>query len=135
MSCVVVEFFLCNGDILGMLENLFMGVILELEEDEIVVVMRVFYYRGNSNIDDYIEKVKKLVFKFNGCLVGVLDSEDNVVFCNGSDNVDNGVIDVIESNEVISNFCELVLDIEVIQKGINGELLEENLIVIIEEQV
>lgn len=114
MSCVVVEFFLCNGDILGMLENLLMGVILELEEDEIVVVMRVFYYRGNSNIDDYIEKVKKLVFKFNGCLVGVLDSEDNVVFCNGSDNVDNGVIDVIESNEVISNYCELVLDIEVI---------------------
>lgn len=112
-----------------------MGVILELEEDEIVVVMRVFYYRGNSNIDDYIEKVKKLVFKFNGCLVGVLDSEDNVVFCNGSDNVDNGVIDVIESNEVINNYCELVLDIEVIQKGINGELLEENLKVIIEEQV
>lgn len=112
-----------------------MGVILELGEDEIVVVMRVFYYRGNSNIDDYIEKVKKLVFKFNGCLVGVLDSEDNVVFCNGSDNVDNGVIDVIESNEVISNYCELVLDIEVIQKGINGELLEENLKVIIEEQV
>lgn len=112
-----------------------MGVILELEEDEIVVVMRVFYYWGNSNIDDYIEKVKKLVFKFNGCLVGVLDSEDNVVFCNGSDNVDNGVIDVIESNEVINNYCELVLDIEVIQKGINGELLEENLIVIIEEQV
>lgn len=111
-----------------------MGVILELEEDEIVVVMRVFYYRGNSNIDDYIEKVKKLVFKFNGCLVGVLDSEDNVVFCNGSDNVDNGVIDVIESNEVINNYCELVLDIEVIQKGINGELLEENLKVIIEEQ-
>lgn len=99
-----------------------MGVILELEEDEIVVVMRVFYYRGNSNIDDYIERVKKLVFKFNGCLVGVLDSEDNVVFCNGSDNVDNGVIDVIESNEVISN-------------GIYGELLEENLKVIIEEQV
>lgn len=117
-----------------------MGVILELEEDEIVVVMRVFYYRGNSNIDDYIEKVKKLVFKFNGCLVGVLDSEDNVVFCNGSDNVDNGVIDVIESNEVINNYFEnnyfeLVLDIEVIQKGINGELLEENLKVIIEEQV
>lgn len=112
-----------------------MGVILELEEDEIVVVMRVFYYRGNSNIDDYIEKVKKLVFKFNGCLVGVLESEDNVVFCNGSDNVDNGVIDVIESNEVINNYCELVLDIEVIQKGINGELLEENLKVIIEEQV
>lgn len=112
-----------------------MGVILELEEDEIVVVMRVFYYWGNSNIDDYIEKVKKLVFKFNGCLVGVLDSEDNVVFCNGSDNVDNGVIDVIESNEVINNYCELVLDIEVIQKGINGELLEENLKVIIEEQV
>lgn len=114
MSCVVVEFFLCNGDILGMLENLLMGVILELEEDEIVVVMRVFYYRGNSNIDDYIERVKKLVFKFNGCLVGVLDSEDNVVFCNGSDNVDNGVIDVIESNEVINNYFELVLDIEVI---------------------
>lgn len=135
MSCVVVEFFLCNGDILGMLENLFMGVILELEEDEIVVVMRVFYYWGNSNIDDYIEKVKKLVFKFNGCLVDVLDSEDNVVFCNGSDNVDNGVIDVIESNEVINNYFELVLDIEVIQKGINGELLEENLKVIIEEQV
>lgn len=112
-----------------------MGVILELEEDEIVVVMRVFYYWGNSNIDDYIEKVKKLVFKFNGCLVGVLDSEDNVVFCNGSDNVDNGVIDVIESNEVINNYFELVLDIEVIQKGINGELLEENLKVIIEEQV
>lgn len=112
-----------------------MGVILELEEDEIVVVMRVFYYRGNSNIDDYIEKVKKLVFKFNGCLVGVLDSEDNVVFCNGSDNVDNGVIDVIESIEVINNYFELVLDIEVIQKGINGELLEENLKVIIEEQV
>lgn len=112
-----------------------MGVILELEEDEIVVVMRVFYYRGNSNIDDYIEKVKKLVFKFNGCLVGVLDSEDNVVFCNGSDNVDNGVIDVIESNEVINSYFELVLDIEVIQKGINGELLEENLKVIIEEQV
>lgn len=112
-----------------------MGVILELEEDEIVVVMRVFYYRGNSNIDDYIEKVKKLVFKFNGCLVGVLDSEDNVVFCNGSDNVDNGVIDVIESNEVINNYFELVLDIEVIQKGINEELLEENLKVIIEEQV
>lgn len=112
-----------------------MGVILELEEDEIVVVMRVFYYRGNSNIDDYIEKVKKLVLKFNGCLVGVLDSEDNVVFCNGSDNVDNGVIDVIESNEVINNYFELVLDIEVIQKGINGELLEENLKVIIEEQV
>lgn len=112
-----------------------MGVILELEEDEIVVVMRVFYYRGNSNIDDYIEKVKKLVFKFNGCLVGVLDSEDNVVFCNGSDNVDNGVIDVIESNEVINNYFELVLDIEVIQKGINGELLVENLKVIIEEQV
>lgn len=112
-----------------------MGVILELEEDEIVVVMRVFYYWGNSNIDDYIEKVKKLVFKFNGCLVGVLESEDNVVFCNGSDNVDNGVIDVIESNEVINNYCELVLDIEVIQKGINGELLEENLKVIIEEQV
>lgn len=112
-----------------------MGVILELEEDEIVVVMRVFYYRGNSNIGDYIEKVKKLVFKFNGCLVGVLDSEDNVVFCNGSDNVDNGVIDVIESNEVINNYFELVLDIEVIQKGINGELLEENLKVIIEEQV
>lgn len=112
-----------------------MGVILELEEDEIVVVMRVFYYWGNSNIDDYIEKVKKLVFKFNGCLVGVLDSEDNVVFCNGSDNVDNGVIDVIESNEVINNYLELVLDIEVIQKGINGELLEENLKVIIEEQV
>lgn len=109
-----------------------MGVILELEEDEIVVVMRVFYYRGNSNIDDYIEKVKKLVFKFNGCLVGVLESEDNVVFC---DNVDNGVIDVIESNEVINNYLELVLDIEVIQKGINGELLEKNLIVIIEEQV
>lgn len=112
-----------------------MGVILELEEDEIVVVMRVFYYRGNSNIDDYIEKVKKLVFKFNGCLVGVLDSEDNVVFCNGSDNVDNGVIDVIESNEVINNYFELVLDIEVIQKGVNEELLEENLKVIIEEQV
>lgn len=112
-----------------------MGVILELEEDEIVVVMRVFYYWGNSNIDDYIEKVKKLVFKFNGCLVGVLDSEDNVVFCNGSDNICNGVIDVIESNEVINNYCELVLDIEVIQKGINGELLEENLKVIIEEQV
>lgn len=112
-----------------------MGVILELEEDEIVVVMRVFYYWGNSNIDDYIEKVKKLVFKFNGCLVGVLDSEDNVVFCNGSDNIDNGVIDVIESNEVINNYFELVLDIEVIQKGINGELLEENLKVIIEEQV
>lgn len=112
-----------------------MGVILELEEDEIVVVMRVFYYWGNSNIDDYIEKVKKLVFKFNGCLVGVLDSEDNVVFCNGSDNVDNGVIDVIESNEVVNNYFELVLDIEVIQKGINGELLEENLKVIIEEQV
>lgn len=112
-----------------------MGVILELEEDEIVVVMRVFYYWGNSNIDDYIEKVKKLVFKFNGCLVGVLDSEDNVVFCNGSDNVDNGVIDVIESNEVINNYFELVLDIEVIQKGINGELLEENLKKIIEEQV
>lgn len=112
-----------------------MGVILELEEDEIVVVMRVFYYRGNSNIDDYIEKVKKLVFKFNGCLVGVLDSEDNVVFCNGSDNVDNGVIDVIESIEVINNYFELVLDIEVIQKGINGELLEENLKVIIEEQI
>lgn len=112
-----------------------MGVILELEEDEIVVVMRVFYYRGNSNIDDYIEKVKKLVFKFNGCLVGVLDSEDNVVFCNGSDNDDSGVIDVIESNEVINNYFELVLDIEVIQKGINGELLEENLKVIIEEQV
>lgn len=112
-----------------------MGVILELEEDEIVVVMRVFYYWGNSNIDDYIEKVKKLVFKFNGCLVGVLDSEDKVVFCNGSDNIDNGVIDVIESNEVINNYFELVLDIEVIQKGINGELLEENLKVIIEEQV
>lgn len=112
-----------------------MGVILELEEDEIVVVMRVFYYWGNSNIDDYIEKVKKLVFKFNGCLVGVLDSEDNVVFCNGSDNVGNGVIDVIESNEVVNNYFELVLDIEVIQKGINGELLEENLKVIIEEQV
>lgn len=112
-----------------------MGVILELEEDEIVVVMRVFYYRGNSNIDDYIEKVKKLVFKFNGCLVGVLDSEDNVVFCNGSDNVDNGVIDVIESIEVINNYFELVLDIEVIQKGVNEELLEENLKVIIEEQV
>lgn len=112
-----------------------MGVILELEEDEIVVVMRVFYYWGNSNIDDYIEKVKKLVFKFNGCLVGVLDSEDNVIFCNGSDNVDNGVIDVIESNEVVNNYFELVLDIEVIQKGINGELLEENLKVIIEEQV
>lgn len=114
MSCVVVEFFLCNGDILGMLENLLIGVLLELEEDEIVVVMRVFYYWGNSNIDDYIERVKKLVFKFNGCLVGVLDSEDNVVFCNGSDNVDNGVIDVIESNEVINNYFELVLDIEVI---------------------
>lgn len=56
-----------------------------------------------------------MVFKFNGCLVGVvLESEDNVVFCNGSDNVDNGVIDVIESNEVVNNYFELVLDIEVI---------------------
>lgn len=135
MSRAAAEPSLCNGDTSGMSENSSTGVTSELEEDEIVAVTRVPYHRGNSNIDDYIEKAKKLALKSNGCPAGAPDSEDNVVPCNGSDNIDNGVIDVIESNEVISNHCEPVLDIEVIQKGINGELLEENSKVTTEEQV
>uniref|UniRef100_A0A8W8JDA3 Uncharacterized protein n=1 Tax=Magallana gigas TaxID=29159 RepID=A0A8W8JDA3_MAGGI len=135
MSRAAAEPSLCNGDTSGMSENSSTGVTSELEEDEIVAVTRVPYHRGNSNIDDYIEKAKKLALKSNGCPAGAPDSEDNVVPCNGSDNVDNGVIDVIESNEVINNHSEPVLDIEVIQKGINGELLEENSKVTTEEQV
>ncbi|XP_052709687.1 uncharacterized protein LOC128184291 isoform X2 [Crassostrea angulata] len=135
MSRAAAEPSLCNGDTSGMSENSSTGVTSELEEDEIVAVTRVPYHRGNSNIDDYIERAKKLALKSNGCPAGAPDSEDNVVPCNGSDNVDNGVIDVIESNEVINNHSEPVLDIEVIQKGINGELLEENSKVTTEEQV
>ncbi|XP_061195737.1 uncharacterized protein LOC133203958 [Saccostrea echinata] len=97
---------LCNGDTADMKEYVSTGVAQEGEGEELVIVQKVKYHRGNSNIDEYIEKAKHLSIKRNGFSAGVSNSGDKAAqngdLFNGSDKIDQGLMEVKKNVELLS---------------------------------
>ncbi|XP_062586356.1 uncharacterized protein LOC134247973 isoform X2 [Saccostrea cucullata] len=97
---------LCNGYTSDMKGHIHAGVAQEGEDEEVVRVEKVKYHRGNSNIDEYIEKAKNLAVKTNGLSADVSDSGDkgaqNGDPLKGSDKIDQELMEVKKNAEVLS---------------------------------
>ena len=119
---------LCNGNTSGMSENSSTGVASEVE-DEIVAVTKVMYHRGNSNIDDYIEKAKKIAPKANGYPTGASHSPGNGVLHNEIDKVSDEEINVIQGSKIVDNSSEPVSHMEKEHEEVKENFISEELAV------